>query len=650
MKLAMFLLENSEDAELVVHCDNKQTNQSFTVSLTCCDLNNANIQVLPPTFITAVTNSFSYKGKHAKDYNVFVFYKVNDKTSGLEYKEDNISLLAELCDFNGFEFDVHLYDDKHHRLCPTKQKLQEYFCIDSETFEIRDIVYPEREDNKFGGKKFNASVEVQVYPGFAANSESNARMRLICLDKKSDQYGAYIQDLKLARNNTVFLKYDMELINNRRGCTTKDIARMHEDAFYTANNAASILAGIGLQCTTKRNNFVDKLGDYDFVEPYGDIVGKIGMWNPTVKVFVTIKDSNDLKKETINSILSLFSKVNEYFYCSDNSLARVIIEAIFGKLVNDNPQNLIDFRARMKKHFPFDSSQLLPIPNNESIILRKDRIYVYDDKGNKIDSVKPGQVKCGVTLRFKDDTPVTDISANGVSRGFKLDKQGMAFDLTIRGLAYLDDDGTPHSISAAEYGTDHTKTYIPTKHCTVDIGETKYLLDLTCDVPKRKTTAGKPIGRSNKKSITDSGITNYYRGPIDEIGKYNHGVLQLNQDSPLLRDIIYRDHNAHPWLLKSFEKIYNDMSLRAQKLTAEFDDYLSKDLELKGAKKGDYTNDRTYMLNIGLKAWWDGSELVNSVKARLKKEEPTIIDKNDVSLVIPHPSQEIMANDMFAVA
>lgn len=609
MKTAMFLGADTEHAEIIIHSRNKD--KAFSASLTCKDANNAQIDERKDL------NSFVKKlyGEHYAKFNVFVFYRVQENK--VLYDEKNIALLRDLCQVEDITFrfihNMSIGDSleknnknivtvksgaDHHRIRKDLSSLdrKRIFLIDSHTLWVKDIDYP---DPKIG-IKFNARVDIEVYPGF---KDQNGRY--INLDTNSKDFGTGATYTTIS-NQSLFVYYDREVIENRQK-GNKNISRLRQDPVFTSVHAHGLLAEIGLSCP-KGKEFIDKLENYKYI-PGGingrkKILDATRQWSPIVKINVTICEHPSFSPVSLPGFLSYFGPVDEFFFIDNIFVRENIVRSIFQKLGQEDPDELKSIRKKMQHHFPFDRKNKLPIPIEK--YNENKTIYVYEaTKGGdwqKKTKVEPGESLRKVKLVFGKDNRPVNINITQVYGGIKLErKNNNIFDIFVEDLARIDDKGEIIPIEESEYL--HSPHFIPRKTFHVDIEGVGYRLGLICSVPpkpKRKTSQV----RQHREKIGDNALSynKYINANPEEYGIFTSKYgLQINEDNITMRQIIFNDPQEYPWILKEWENIYKDLENIAREAVHEYSNEIQVgwNREKADVLREKYSDEFSYYMNKG---------------------------------------------------
>lgn len=624
MKVAMFYGADQSKAELLIH--SRSSHENFSARLRCEDDGSAKVEDYDP-FGDLVKKFF---GEDYKNFNVFVMYRV---THGAWYDQKTVALAMDFCPVAGpmkIEFVPQKLGDgghenyqdfvkakAHRRVLISSEEMKARYVVDSEKFEVKDIQHP----NKTRWGKFNALVELEVWPGVYANSNN-----LLVVNEESSAFGEETNHIKISEHE-LFVYLD-EMSVKARATNGKDMSRLHQDPVYTDSSVFSLLGTLGI--SARKYKFpVEEIKTYEFLRNLSDEKReKITTWCPVIKVRVTFKDHPEMENVGILSFISRFGGIDEFFYSNNRTELRSLIGEVFCKLAQDNPISLREFRQRIKKHFPFKEKNILPIPIEKDVEWKTIKVYVKTPEGEEkfTSKVNPG-FGAEVTLKFEDGAPVTKEFDSTVSPGFHLRHlNANTFYLKVDNLSRIADDGTLIPVTPEEF--EHNSRFVPKKQCRILIGKDKYRLSTICNVPisdwtgKSRSTTLKVVSGDDPIPTHDA----YYLGGNfpNEFGRIsNRTVLEINQEHPIIQKIISVPPDKYPWIRPAWDKVYAEIRDVARLvMNTYFKNLNSTDFNRAGdlTLQSHYENFNNFYLNTHLEVYFSGNAAVKKLLEKIDEE------------------------------
>lgn len=629
MKASMFLLtQTSNDAEFLIH--NRSDSEKTTARLTCENFNDALIEVSNDwnDYLEEVL------GEIYHNYNVIYIYRYQANGKEGLIKTSNVRLMAEICPsiFSDMKirsrhntiYGLHYLVNTSHlsegRFLnnPDIVKVNEDFCNDKEIFnidfsvEINGIQY-----------EFNADIDILVYPNIVHNLDKRP---LILNGEDAGQCRSEGQHSQ----QSLFVKCNFDIEN-----CNKNLTRATSDPYYTSNQNFDYLAKLGIYCR-KNQNFDSKLQKYwgDFFDRLGKPLykedgGLAYSWSPIIKINISLNPKNK------NSIFP-FGGLNEFFLADDDSKVRKIVAEAFDALAVKNPKNLVDFRDRMKNHFPYDqTNDLAPIPKekdglkNELLI---DVVSLEEINSNGkikekiIRDIDPGQHKSLVELRYKNGKPFLEKMFN-ISEGVIFNHiSENKYSLSVERLMKINSDGTKSLISPEEYK--HTKDFSPKNRTYCDTASgNKYRFTFDINIPTREITVssgGRRIAMSVNNDYLDIDEEIYQSFEESLIGIYNNGKLILNKNNSVIIQMATFDMHQHSALYNRWLAIYENAKKIARKAHIKHQESLEIDFRRvqKDHLEKKYGTAEKFFVNSHLEIFFESAEalsLLNDVSCIRRK-------------------------------
>lgn len=607
MKLGMFLVEESDGAELIIHSRSEET--SFTSKL----------EVVNGYYKTSNFNEFNTNvpkifGKKYDNYNVFVFYKFqrkNFKVSAAGIFDSNIlSLMSEMKRSGKIRVSYIPHSNKFEGSCRKRilkySEALESFKIDESVINVEDVEIPGSD------MKLNAKIRIEVFPCISERSPESL------IDVRTGKF----QNKNTVSNYTLFVNLSKELITSRLmdKNEVKKFERLYIDPIYCSFNCNTLLSSLGISYV-KNYDFKDKIKNYRYVDD--NVKRNAKHWKPIIKVNVDLLDHDSLKSKSIRGgLFPTFGGINEFFYSSNNVLIREIVESIFNKASSENESDeFISFKERLKEHFPFDKKQRMPIP--EEILSSNDKtLYAFkkqdDGTYERLLYFRPGDLHRDVIIRHFDGSPVV-CDFDWVSQGFNIIRNGDQYTIVIDELSKKQKDGSIIRIKKEDYKA--SLYYFPGKFCEVDLGRNRYRLlerhrdDKLTD----KTTVGGSNREKNGQRFTDN---RYFRGKPGEIVAYSpsRGIL-VNEEHKIVKRVIYINKDQHPDIFKKWCCICNKMCKITRKIANE--DYKKLTIDFNSRFAGElqemYDDPLSFFINSQLENIFEYDIDVQSLLSKIEK-------------------------------
>lgn len=563
MKASMFLLVPCPDmAQLVVH---SYSNPDIACKLTNVNYNDAQVQDVSSDWGPYLK---SVMGKLYGQYQVIYLVRyVNQKikkeltADGQAHGqgivgEEAAQLISELCNCSGLSvkfYETVFGEGLKYASFDAQGAVHSYPLLSSDSFDAKFMAVEEQFDVKHlavdvnGDEKvfakFDAQVAIKVYPNICRDG------RLINI-KEEGKIGenCHLQHSKEGLYVTCEFQFDCK----------KDVKRASEDPYFSSIHSYDLLTDIGIYAH-RQADFTDKLEKY-----WPDLVGIPNLtWKPLIKIFIKIKP--------VGNEVYAFGDLNEFFHADNHSQVRKIAKIIFDKLGSQNLKKLENFRQKVKECFPFDACELAPLPSGE-LVNKNDLINVIVDVNGKptiLRNLKPGEYRNLVRLEYNglDGKPVVETLTN-ITDGVSLEKVGEnMYNLHVSPLIKIE-NGKKSPITAEQYSHEshpNGDKCIPKKHNYCDVGSARYQFTFYVDTPFRTANSVKRPQKGKSDKIGDNMSDENYAifGP-GLYGVYDKGILKLNKENAVIREMASFNPSEHPALWKKWLEIYTEASRMAR--------------------------------------------------------------------------------------